>query len=557
YRYVPVGHILGTLTPEKDDDDFETDYYKRVDFDVAIPVNMTDVWLIIWLKKKGTPTGNLTIMVDSNLINKTDVSTLTTSYQKFVMPFGAGNITREYVPIQFNGSAAWDRTDDVIIGAVDVKSVNSHKSSDGISWSLEKKEMAIGLTIQNNQKAIADQINEETVMISKSYQRTICPGGTILNTISIRDTHGTMLDVTNLPRCKLVKVNDDGTTTQISQTNIVESESVQHRIQVKLQGNETALLPQGASYVISCNETSVKCSSGIHWLNISTLRFSLKIGTEAECNYSESIGASFTQVDNQLGVLGADLNNTAQYKADVSGLATSVELFEVNQSLTNRIISEIGGLGNLTLAEIWAYGTRALTTPITGSGENMSAIADISTLLTEAQFNLNTSQVLTAITTAQSNVQTSIYGLANTTASQVWAYATRALSTPIATDDNQNMTGISDTTDISNLLTESQFDKNVSDVRDDITGVDDNPWDDPIRQLTSPIATDNNQNMTGIAGTSTGGLDSGQNTTLYLIQARQVNTTSALTTLQRYFNCSPNYLANSVCERLEYIERAV
>ena len=225
---------------------------------------------------------------------------------------------------------------------------------------------------------------------------------------------------------------------------------------------------------------------------------------------------------------GRELSTPADYKADVSSLATSAELTEVNESITTRIISEIGGLGNLTLAEIWTYGTRALTTSITGSGENMSAIADISTLLTEAQFNLNVSQVLTGITTAQSNVQTSIYGLANTSATQVWAYVTRALTTPIATDNNQNMTGVSDTADVDGLLNVSQFDKNISDVRGDISSLstqlsDTNIsitneiinsvaglanvslsgiWNYATRALTTPIASDNSQNMTGITASS-------------------------------------------------------
>jgi len=207
YRTVSIVHILGD-TPPDNDASFKDEFYKKVSFLIDVPENMTNSWLIYWIKKVGNPTGYLNISINGEQINSTDVSTLSTSYTKIMLPFGIGNITDNYIVINFNGTSGWTQANDVIIGAGAAAGSLSEESTDGATWEHPIYELIMGLTIEYNQKAIADQLNEESIIISKTFSDIVCPGQSVLATISIKDYQGSALDITTIPRCKVVEIMD-------------------------------------------------------------------------------------------------------------------------------------------------------------------------------------------------------------------------------------------------------------------------------------------------------------------------------------------------------------
>ncbi len=448
-----VVHILGDIEPENSESMKDNYYLKSIFYLGSLPTNMTNAWLTFWAKKTGTPTGQINISIDGNLINTTDVASFSTSHTKYVIQFGAANITSAYIEILFNGTTDWTGASYPFIASDQTSGVNSYASSDaGATWAHTINELAVGLTIEYNQVAIADQLNKEVHTILEEDVFAGCPGEMVIARFSGRNFKGENLiadSVTSTCAIELFNGTDVKKTELDSPTFSTNLSSNGREYYVVWNNTEGTEL--GINYEFECEINWTKEGTTYSFDADSTFLFA------RECWLNNSILSEIYEVDTQLENIGVVVNET------------NGTLISVNQSLTDKIIGTAEGLANLTAAEVWAYATRILTSPVTSGGENMSSVADISTLLTTARFDLNVSQVLTAITTAQTNVQTSIYGLANTSATQVWAFATRALSTPIATDNSQNMTGITDIADLEGILNVSQFDKNMSDVRGDIS----------------------------------------------------------------------------------------
>jgi hypothetical protein len=87
-------------------------------------------------------------------------------------------------------------------------------------------------------------------------------------------------------------------------------------------------------------------------------------------------GDTLETLSDQLDVAQADLDSPAQYKADVSALATSAEIAALNDlsaaqvwAYATRTLSSFGTL----IASIWSYATRTLTSSSTAPGVGLSA----------------------------------------------------------------------------------------------------------------------------------------------------------------------------------------
>lgn len=162
FYYTEIAHILG-VTESETDSGMQTNYYQKIVFDIGeIPHNVTNGYLIYWAKKNGNPTGELGITYNSTVetnISVVDVTTLTTSYQKFIIPFDSTNITGEYVEIIFKGQAAWNVANNVILGAGELIATNSYGSDDvSASWEHLSNELTVGLVVEFNQTSFLDQL---------------------------------------------------------------------------------------------------------------------------------------------------------------------------------------------------------------------------------------------------------------------------------------------------------------------------------------------------------------------------------------------------------------
>ncbi|MCD6176815.1 MAG: carboxypeptidase regulatory-like domain-containing protein [Candidatus Cloacimonetes bacterium] len=403
YYDVASSHIFDSTEPDNDEI-FKTNFYKKYGIDIGyVPNNVTNGYLIYWLKKIGNPTGYLNITIDGSLIKTIDVSTLSTDYTKFVTQFDKSNITDSYVEVEFIGQSAWTQANDVSLGGSNQIAIYSMESPDNSTWVHPTYEYIIGLTIEYNQESIADQMNEESVYIQKKSPEAICPGQTIWSTFEFYDYQGNALDIQALPTCSLQKINDDGTITDLGSANIDVTETGHHRIRVVKNGTYTGTLENNGLYKIKCININITTQGG-NIVTIENQGTHFRTLTTSECNYfNNSILATQTNITSIIS------HGDANWLT-ATGFLTGAEL---NAS---------HGTGNYNTtgtspSEIWSYATRTIT------GGNLTTmdwtkVSDLSNLATQSNITSIISHGDTYWITAD---------LSNVPA-DVWSYATRTLS---------------------------------------------------------------------------------------------------------------------------------
>ena len=381
-------HILGDLTPDEDES-FKDYYYKKYNFDIKnVPDNITNAWLIIWLKKTGSPTGDLTIIFEGSVIDTIDVSTLTTSYQKFEISVGAGNFTDEYIEVQLNGSSSWTNANDVMLGAGEMASCISEESSDGSTWSHPDNEYAVGLIIEYNQKSIASLVNEESVYLYKTNPSGICPGQTLFMSLTAKDYQGSSLDVLTLPACRLMEILDNGSIV-LNSTNIDETENQGHKIKIQMNGTYTSNLQYGSHYMVSCNGTVVEFNDGTN-TSLTSIVFPFIIGTKAKCiflnstilsgfsdlktygdaNWSTSISGLNPEQNATLYNTYAVVGNKDKYDQSIA------DMLGYNSSDGN-VETDLDSAGGTTPAAVWSYNITGLNQTTDSAGWYVTVIKTI------------------------------------------------------------------------------------------------------------------------------------------------------------------------------------
>lgn len=355
FYHVGSSHILTDDDPDNDGS-FATYYYKKYSFDIGyVPSNVTNGYIIYWLKKKGTPTGDLLIQVE-NLVHTIDVTTLSTSYTQFITRFDKGNITDSFVEIQFNGSVDWSPANDVLLGASVQPAIYSLDSTDGESWIHPTYEYTIGLIVEYDQKAIASQLNEESVFRDGADPKAVCPEQTLFGIIEFFDFQGNQLDITTLPTCTLCKIEDNGTVIDLGTENIDVFETDYHQLWVSKNGTYTEDLENNGIYKFLC-EGTVLTTAGGSSVTSSAQSLLFKTRSEIECNttkISEDVwGFNVREL--------TDYNQTEQWTffRELNSTVYSINNTMAQQvwEYTTRTLTSFGTL----VADIWGYVTRTLS----------------------------------------------------------------------------------------------------------------------------------------------------------------------------------------------------
>jgi len=194
YYHGSPSHILGSVEPEEQQT-MATNFYNRVIFDLgSLPTNITDAWVIYWLKKNGNPTDNLTIKFEDTIINVTTTSKITTSWVKHMLPFDSSLLTDPYVEIDFIGNASYTVANDVYVGQGDYSPINSYVSSDGSTWAHANNEFVVGLIIEYNSTFIFDELIADAVWEEETEDHIITgsfggEAGSIQENFSVIDTN--------------------------------------------------------------------------------------------------------------------------------------------------------------------------------------------------------------------------------------------------------------------------------------------------------------------------------------------------------------------------------
>jgi len=174
FYFTEVAHILNDLEPEIDKN-LASDYFLKVGFDVGIlPANITAGYIIYWIKKTGTPSGDLFLVVEGSNVTTIDVAGLTTSYTKNISRFNPENFSDPYVTVEFRGLSSWTGGSSPILGLGEVTGENSFGSTDeGISFDHLSNELTVGLVIEFNETGILGILADTFTSINDSIIKNL------------------------------------------------------------------------------------------------------------------------------------------------------------------------------------------------------------------------------------------------------------------------------------------------------------------------------------------------------------------------------------------------
>ncbi len=354
YYYVSPARVLGGQAPANDES-MATNYQHRVIFDIdGVPTNVTNGWIYWWAKKTGSPTGNLQVWVEGTVVNTTDVSTLTTSYQFFNTSFGGGNITDHYIEITFNGSSAWSVPNNVQMGAGERTAVYSDGSSDGgLTWTHLTYELVVMLVIENNQPSFADEINEEVNDIVGREIQVACPGENIVAHWKVRDFKGAtrILDSASV-NCSVQYIeNGTGVFTGVSGATFITL--LHDNIDILAIWNNTGGRPTNVIHHFECNVSWVSGADSGDFKSHKNFIFSRLCDIEA----------NQTLIIDDIAIVQADLNDPDQFKSNatvenqeeiLAGMITNhsaslAKMDDLNSSFQSFVSGYINGLNTTML----------------------------------------------------------------------------------------------------------------------------------------------------------------------------------------------------------------
>lgn len=324
-----VAHIKGDIEPENSES-MKDNYYLKSVFDIGnLPVNMTHAWLTYWAKKTGSPTGDLNISINGNLINTTDVSTYSTSITKYMIPFGVGNITSGYIEILFNGSASWATVNYPFIGSDETIGVNSYASDDaGTTWVHVTNELAVGLIIEYNQEPIVEQLNEEVHNIMEEPMDAGCIGENVVARLSGKNFKGESLIADSLDIvCSIEVFNvSSATKSELSSATFSygnETTTDGDTREAYVVWNNTDIAVYGKTYEFECD---------LNWTHGTTV-------------YNYVMDQSFIfsrecEIETNISVVQADLDDPDQYKSNAT-IEKQDEILVGMLTNTSQIVTEI------------------------------------------------------------------------------------------------------------------------------------------------------------------------------------------------------------------------
>jgi len=296
---VSIQHIVGDVEPPSDSS-FATYRYKKYIFDIGdVPSNMTRAFLTFWLKKTGNPTGYLNITLNDNLIYSIDVTTINTSYDKYVIEFDPSSVTSKYIEVKFIGDDSWLPSKTVYIGTDDLPSIHSLESSDNTTWEASDNEYIIALTIEYYQKSIADQFNEESITIFKNQPKPICLGQAVIGSFEFFDYQGNELEVTTTPSCSLAEILPNGSIVNVPNVNVNVAKTCKNKLKVWINETYTSQLDYSKIYRLQCININVTTTGGNNVV-LSDQGMLFRTLSELECsagiNYLSDINDSSTQI---------------------------------------------------------------------------------------------------------------------------------------------------------------------------------------------------------------------------------------------------------------------
>jgi len=157
-----VAHVFGTIEPPNA---FLLKGGKWIRNDLVlmeVPTNITNAELCFWMKRVGSPTGNLSVFIDGNFLFNISASTVDTNWNKNCTNISAGYVDG-YNSIVIRGESGWDQSNRIDIGLNSQAALYSYYSEDnGASWSHTDFESIIYLNIIAYEVGRIDQIYKKT-----------------------------------------------------------------------------------------------------------------------------------------------------------------------------------------------------------------------------------------------------------------------------------------------------------------------------------------------------------------------------------------------------------